>query len=706
MLGASRPGRGGAAGRREGQQAEREAKALAKEQQRQSDYWHKAKLAQQRQLHQEEERARKKKGREEERDAKKRKRFLEQELKLERAEREKFIRSTVGNSAGRIGGAVKAVGGAGLALTGIAGAGLAASAVAQASKLDEMTRRLSIAGRGKGEQGVSPEALRKEFTNTGIATGFDPEQVASGVAAYVAKTGDLETARKNQRTYATVAQGAGANITEVFEAAADLSDKMDVKSVEDMASAFAILSAQGRLGAFELKAMAAQFPEIFSSAANAGAKGLQGVRDVGATMQLAMKATGNSSEAATAVNSMFRQMAAKAKDMQSGKAFSGRKVQVYEGGDPTKNMLNFATVAQNAISASRGDISQLNDVFDARGRKALDPLINKYKEAYNKAGGGKKGDQAGREAMKGIFEDFSKVNADFSEVERDASDAMKSFSVQMEIFNTQIKEAIASQIFPELVKLAPELKQLIPHVKDASKAFVSLVKFFANHPFVGIGGAIAASITYDIAKAKLGSVVTNALKGALGTGTAAVGAGAAGGAVAGGWGAKTITKGGTQTWGGAAAAAGTGLAVGGMIASAIFTAGVVNFDNAEVNMKEAGKDLNDARNMGIDDIEKLRQLKQDQVKRVNEAKAPGVADVVGLGDLLNPARAVEVKTQEAFLAEITERLSKLEVLKDFGDKLVKAGASQEEAAKKMDEAAKKLGVSMPNRGPSPTPVKP
>ena len=283
--GGGRSGSDGAkAGARDAERAAkklaREEQKLAKEQQRQSDYWAKAKLSQARLRHREEEQA-----------IRKQSRLTERSLKDERVARSTFLRNTVGNSASRIGGVAKAVGGAGLAMTGIGGAALAASSVAQASKLDDMTRRLSIAGRGKGEKGVDPSVLRKEFTNTGIASGFDPEQVASGVAAYVAKTGDLDTARENQRTYATVAQGSDSNITEVFEAAADLSDKMNVKSVEDMASAFAILSAQGKKGAFELKAMAAQFPEIFSSAANAGAKGLQGVRDVGATMQLAMKAT-------------------------------------------------------------------------------------------------------------------------------------------------------------------------------------------------------------------------------------------------------------------------------------------------------------------------------------------------------------------------------------------------------------------------------
>jgi hypothetical protein len=427
----------------------------------------------------------------------------------------KTFQRAIGTGGSNAVGRLASVGKTGVAMLGVGGSVLAGAAVSESLKLDEQARRLSIAGRGKGEAGVDPETLRKQFIQTGLSSGIAPEQVASGVAAYVAKTGDLKTAMANRDTYATVAQGADADITEVFGAAADLADKMDIKSVQDMATAFAILSAQGKKGSFELKAMAAQFPEVFSSAANAGAKGMQGVRDVGATMQLAMKATGNSSEAATAVNSMFRQMAAKATDMQSGKAFGGRKVQVYQGGDPTKNMNNFAQVAQDAISASRGNVGQLNEVFDARGVKAINPLVNAYKTAYNANGGGEKGDKAGRAAMSGIFEEFSKVSADFSEVQRDASDAMKASSVQLDVAFMELKQAIAAELLPTVRDLVPQIKELAPTVRDVTKGLVELAGFAAENPFATVGAVLAASVAAEVGKAQLASVISAQMTPAL-----------------------------------------------------------------------------------------------------------------------------------------------------------------------------------------------
>ena len=138
----------------------------------------------------------------------------------------------------------------------------------------------------------------------------------------------------------------------------------------------------------------------------------------------------------------------------------------------------------------------------------------------------------------------------------------------------------------------------------------------------------------------------------------------------------------------------------------IVTAQTVSFENATVRMNEGGKNLNEARGMGLDQIEELRKLRQEQIKKVNEAKGPTFWDSFGVGDFMSPERKVDAKTQEAFLDEMTQRLNKLEMLADFAQRMEKAGVKQEEAATKMAEAAKKLGIDLPNRGPSPSPVKP
>ncbi len=608
--------------------------------------------------------------------------------------RSDFVRSTVGNGARRVVGGLTAVGRAGAAMLGVGGAALAATSVNSAVRLDEQTRRLSIASRERGEAGISPDELRRQFTNTGIASGYKPEEVAAGVARYVAATGDIKTPLANQRTLATVAQGSDAQLTDVFAAAAELSKKLDVKSVEDMSQAFAILSAQGKKGAFELKAMASEFPEVFSSAANAGVRGLGGVRDVGATMQLAMDATGNSSEASTAVNAMFRQLAAKAKQMQSGEAFGGRKVSVYEGNDPTKPMRNFAAVAIDAISASRGNLGQLNEVFDIRGRKALDPMVNKYREAYNKAGGGKVGDEAGRAAAAQEFARYRDLPADFSEVQRDAADAMKSTSVQLEILNTKLQNAVASELFPALQRLTPELERLVPLVGQAARGFVDMLSFFARNPFLGLGSLVAGSILLEIAKAGIGAAVSRALMSLIastpripaGLGTApalpglpaatgttgavlagagrALGGGLVGGALGYGVGSAINGEQGAETGAWIGGGAGAGFMLGGPLGAAVGGAWGAAADQASALYRESG---------GLDFWNYDENL---NAKARAEAKARD-----GAGDGSGQQAAAAAAAQQ------------------------EAAEQQQRAAQALIDAASALKLGGPNRGDRPTGIK-
>ncbi len=504
-----------------------------------------------------------------------------------------FIKSTVSGGVGRVANAIGSVGRLGLSVAGIGASALAASSISQAISLDETSRRLSIAGRNPGEKGVDPGMLSKEFTKTGIKTGFSPEAIASGVRSYVAKTGDLNTAMVNKDMFATVAQGGDTDVTDIFNMAADMKSKLKLGTPEEMKEAFAIFSQQGKKGKFELKNMAVEMPQILSNAANAGMRGVGGARDVGAMMQMAMDATGNGSEATTAVLNMMKSFPQHAKDFQSGKAFGGRKVQIYEGGDSKNPMRNLGDIMAESISASRGDMGAIYKKFGIRGKKALDPMMNAYKEAYHATKGTEaQKDAAGKAATKAEFGKYRNLPADFKDVELDAQDAMKSFSVQMEIINTKLKDAIASQLFPEIVKLLPELEKLIPYVADATKAFINLVKYIANDPMGAVFKALAASIAYEMAKVGLGKLVTGGLTSVMsripaisgaaggvgGMGGAAGGMGIAarlaGGAIGGaagyfGGGAAAKALGGSESTqsmvafglGGAGAAAGAGLGV-------------------------------------------------------------------------------------------------------------------------------------------------
>ncbi len=605
-------------------------------------------------------------------------------------ERVEFAKETVGHGASRVASTVKAVGSTGMALLGVGGAAMAASAVSQAIKLDEMSRRLSIAGRGRGEAGVDPKSMSKQFTQTGIASGLAPEDIASGVAAYTAKNGDLGAALKGQGTFATVAQGSGADVTDIFSAAADLKDKFDIQGLEDLQKAFAILSEQGKKGSFELRAMSSEFPEILATASTAGVKGIRGVRDVGSLMQIAKQASGSDSEASTAVQAMFRQLSAKSAKVQSGEAFGGGPgVSVFEGNDATKPMRNFVDVVTDVISRSKGNIPQLQEIFDARGIKAVNPLIAKYREANNAAGGGAKGDAAGREAVSKHFKQFSDVSGDFSELQRDSGDAMKSFSVQMEMANTQIKQAISDELFPELLKLVPVLKELIPYVGRAAKMFVDLVGFFMNHPFASLATIVGVQLAADFAAARLGSLASAGLEKMMSKIP-----GGGGGAIAPG---NRIM--GQTTGAGMLGAAGAGAAIGLTIGSAIIAANLVQFEKGEADMKTAGQRLNAIRDMTPEQAGEARKLVEQQRSVVNETNKPGFLEsIVGRGaaQMVGAAPSeTEVNTQTAFLAEMETKLAMLE----------RAAKSMENASGNLNGAAGKTAMNVPNRGATPSPIK-
>lgn len=603
------------------------------------------------------------------------------------ADRVAFVKSTFGNGISRVTGAVGAVGKAGIAAVGLGGAALAGAAVNQAIRTDEIARRLSIAGRAPGERGVDPATLQKEFTQTAIRAGFNAEDIATATQAYVAKTGDLDAARRFQGVLATTAQASGATPEDTFKAAADLSTKLDIKSVKDMTDAFAILSQQGKKGAFELKAMASEFPEVLGSAATAGVKGVSGARDVGALMQIARDTSGSDSEASTAVNAMFRQLGAKSKDIQSGKAFGGRSVQVFEGGDATKPMRNFVDVLADIIDASRGDITQLQETFDVRGKKAIDPLITAYRSARNGAlssgATSTQAHEAGRKALTERFSGYRDVSADFSEVQRDASDAMKATSVQLTVAFEQLKSAVASQLMPELTRLVPVLAELAPYVGRVARAFVDLLSWLTANPLKGLGAALALSIGAELVKARLGAVLAGGLQSIL--------AGYSAGGVRGATGALT-PKSGAGSIGGAAL---SGLALGASVAAVIYSEGVGKYEAGEGKMSTGGQALNEVRDAKVGDLDRVRALIAEQRKRVEEAgRTDVIDDVLDWGGASN--KKTEQRTQQAFLDEMVKKANALQI---------QAAEEQKAAAAALTEAAGKFGGVKPNTSDRPTGVK-
>ncbi len=601
-----------------------------------------------------------------------------------------FIKSTVGGGVGRVANAIGSIGRTGMAIAGIGAAGITASSISQAISLDETSRRLSIAGRDPGTKGVNPAELSKSFTRTGIATGFSPEAIAGGVRAYVAKTGDIQTALANQKMFATVAQGGDTDVTDIFNMAADMKSKLKLDTPEKMKEAFAIFSQQGKKGKFELKNMAVEMPQILSNAANAGVRGVGGARDIGAMMQMAMDATGNGSEATTAVLNMMKSFPQHAKSFQSGEAFGGRKVQIYEGGDSKNPTRSLGTIMAESISASRGDMGAIYKKFGIRGKKALDPMMNAYKDAYHATKGTDTDkDKAGQAAVKAEFSKYRDLPADFKDVEADAADAMKSFSVQMEIINTKLKDAIASQLFPEIVKLIPQIAALVPMVSKLVAGFLQLASWLIDNPLKGLGAAVGVSIAYELAKAGIAKLFADSISAVV-TGYKNGGFSGAGSALI-----PSSVTGGQSFKTSFGNALGPGLSIGTAVGGAILATGIGKFEAGENSMNVGGAALNTVRGAKTSDLEVVRQAIVEQRKRAAEAHRMDFGDSF-LDTFGASNKAVEAKTQDSYLSEMEKKYAELQM---------QAAKEQSEAAKALKDAATSLSGSKPNTGDKPSPIK-
>ena len=399
---------------------------------------------------------------------------------------------------------VKGVGSAAMTATGLAGGAWLTAATYGAVRQEDAVRRLLINSRGAGQsQLMKPEELQGRIRSASIGTGVGEGDITEGLSQFVARTGDLKTGVEMMQTLAQTAAASGASFEDLSGVAADLMTKFDVTKVEDMQDALAGLVFQGKAGAFELRDMADQFPKIGAMAKSMGMGGAGGLRKVGALAQIVRGSTGNAETATFALDAMTRQLVSKGADMGSGKAFGGKKVNVFKNGDPTQGLRDITELIPEVLAASNGNLAQLQETFGGEGMRGMNAFLGTFRGA----GGG----AAGTAAVRQQIAESVNSGGSWSEVQRDASSAMQSTASQLEALNTQMKAAVETDLLPALKELIPQVIKLAPYVGDAVKSLAKFVGWAATNPWVAITGLVAANIGKAIVSAKIGDLLADKL---------------------------------------------------------------------------------------------------------------------------------------------------------------------------------------------------
>jgi TP901 family phage tail tape measure protein len=202
-------------------------------------------------------------------------------------------------SAGRV-----AVGMAGAALSIYAvGRGLR-SAYTEAATFDRRMTRIGITADASGEA-INSATRQVEAIAREVA--LPVNDVVDGLDALTASGKTLEESLALLPSVARTAQASGAAVNDIARSAQSVGEQFKV-SASEMQLAFDMMAKSGKLGQFELKDMAAEFPSLAARAAALGFKGTKGLATLTTALQMVRRNTGTAGEAATAFGDVLGKM--------------------------------------------------------------------------------------------------------------------------------------------------------------------------------------------------------------------------------------------------------------------------------------------------------------------------------------------------------------------------------------------------------------
>ncbi len=230
---------------------------------------------------------------------------------------------------------------------------------------DSLTKLEISAGGIKGGM----EGLKDQIHSVSRSTNQLQGDVTNAMQAFVERTGDLETARKNIELYGRTATATGAQLEDVARVGESLFSKF---KITDQAKSFSILAAQAKIGAIELRDIATQGATVFSAARAANLPSNErGVSEIGALMQVVAggargKGKATAADTAVQVSAIFSQIRQKSGVLEASGIRVGDRDQI--------------EVLREIITKTGGDATMLSRIFkNARAFKGVENIAREYR---------------------------------------------------------------------------------------------------------------------------------------------------------------------------------------------------------------------------------------------------------------------------------------------------------------------------------------
>ena len=354
--------------------------------------------------------------------------------------------------------------------------GVAAASAREGVSLENQAQRLAIKGQTgvlKGQRLTGKDLERNARGVAALTPGVKASGVLEGMGSFVQKVGRVDVAKDFSGLMAKVSMATGASMRDIGSSMADMFQKFDVKTVDDMANVMATLNVQGKKGAFELSDMAKYLPKIAAAGKVFGVEGAQGAKTLGGVLQLIRTGTGTGAEAGTAAVNLMEEMSMKRGNIKKA---TGREV----NNDIVENIVSIA----QATGGTTQGLDQFK--FQKRARRAMNPFVAMFRDFKKESGSAAKATKMLREAIMNAV----RAKGAEEEMDKDAQRASKTTQSQMTHAWNSISASLNESLMPAVLSVAKTLssvagntnlfEQLGTAISNVIKLFGWLVKTFGS----------------------------------------------------------------------------------------------------------------------------------------------------------------------------------------------------------------------------------
>lgn len=357
--------------------------------------------------------------------------------------------------------------------TALLSGGAAYAAIKSTAALETRLTRLGVqAGKSDEEIKALNDSIYAVAQDRQI--NVDPSQLLAAVEQIVEKTGDLDLARGNLENIGAMMSATGAAGADAGTLIADMFEKFNIKTPEEMLKTLDLLTNQGKSGAFTLQYLATQGERVTSAYARLGRTGAQGAAEMGAMLQMIKKGVGSPEQAATALEAYVRSL----KDANKQKELMKAGIKLMDPNDP-KRMRSGAEIMKDIIKAVDGNDTQISKIFDGEAMRAFVGVVNEFN---------KSGEFSSLDSFLTVANDGKTLMADSARVAATFEGSMTSLKTAVSKFSNDVLAEPIQDLADALNKIKPE--ELRSIIKSASIAAGSIGALVLGKKAFDIGAGI------------------------------------------------------------------------------------------------------------------------------------------------------------------------------------------------------------------------